>query len=219
MNLRNSKKSIATECDAFHRHWDAALQSHVVKILPGQIYATGNKDVALMTTLGSCVSACIWDASVGLGGMNHFMLPSGTRFPEDRLDYSPWNVAARYGDYAMELLINEILKRGADRENLRVKVFGGAKVLTHMGDIGALNIDFVRKFLEIEGLPIAAEDLGGNNPRKVVFFPTTGKARVMRLSPVMNNAIASQEQSYRSELDQRDFTGTVELFETMETDE
>jgi chemotaxis protein CheD len=214
-------KSAATipEFESSRRHWDSALQSHVVKILPGQIYVTGNSEEALSTTLGSCVSACIWDESIRFGGMNHFMLPAEARIAGDQPSYSPWNAAARYGCYAMELLINAILKKGGDRKHLKVKVFGGAKVLPRMGDIGALNIEFVKKFLEIERFPIAAQDLGGISPRKVLFYPTTGQARVKRLSPVMNSAIASRERSYRSKFIQRDFAGPVELFNKGEMDE
>jgi chemotaxis protein CheD len=196
----------------FRRHWDPIHKSHMVKILPGQYYVTRQEE-ALVTTLGSCISVCIRDSTLGLGGMNHFMLPLKNKNRDDEDESHPWSIAARYGNFAMELLINAIIKSGGERKNLEVKVFGGAKILTHMKDIGRMNIDFIRRYLEIEGLPALAEDLGGYSPRKILYFPATGIVRVKRLQSLMNEAIAREEAHYRSDLNKRDLTGAIELFD------
>jgi chemotaxis protein CheD len=201
----------------FARHWDHLLKAHVVKILPGQYYVTRRKEL-LITTLGSCVSACIRDASIGIGGMNHFMLPYKMRLSEGEGDDSAWNVAARYGDFAMELLINAILRNGGKRGNLEVKVFGGAKVLPHMRNIGGLNVEFIRNYLETDGLPIVAEDLGGSQPRKIIYNPETGAARVKRMSPLKSSGIARREKTYETDLEKKDIFGTIELFGDAEID-
>ena len=197
----------------FRRHWDPVHKSQMVKILPGQFYVTRQQET-LETTLGSCVSACIRDASLGLGGMNHFMLPLNNRNLEVEEASHPWSVAARYGNYAMELLINTIIRNGGDRRNLEVKIFGGAIILAHMKqDIGRLNIDFIREYVKMENLNVLAEDLGGCHPRKVLYFPATGKARVKRLEPLASATIARREAQYRSGLTRNDISGGVELFD------
>jgi chemotaxis protein CheD len=173
------------ESMSFNRSWDPALKSQTVKILAGQYYVT-QKDEVLIAILGSCISACIRDVVIGLGGMNHFMLPEEQGIPAAELHYSPWNTAARYGECAMTLLLEEIFKSGGKRESLEIKLFGGTKVLAHLNDVGSLNIDFVRKFLRKRKLPIAAEDMGGSYPRKVIYSPRTGKVKVKRLPPIMN---------------------------------
>jgi chemotaxis protein CheD len=216
--VRCSSDSIALPgFEHYRRHWDPVYQSQTVKILPGQYYVT-KLDEVLVTTLGSCISVCIRDASVGIGGMNHFMLPSGS----DQHDFTdsshPWSVAARYGNFAMELLINAIIKNGGERKRLEVKVFGGAKILTHMKDIGCLNIDFIRNYLQAEALPVSAEDVGGRYPRKVLYFPTTGKARVKKLQQLGSAAIAKEEAHYRSDLNRNNLSGEVELFDEIDMD-
>jgi chemotaxis protein CheD len=197
----------------FGRHWDSIHKSQIVKILPGQFYVTRQSE-ALITTLGSCVSACIRDATLGLGGMNHFMLPLNSRDLNAEDDSHPWSVAARYGNYAMELLINSIVRNGGNRKNLEVKIFGGAKIIAHMRqDIGRLNIEFIREYLKMEELHVFAEDLGGSFPRKVLYFPATGKVRVKRLEPLVSATIARREAHYRSGLKKSDFSGGIELFD------
>jgi chemotaxis protein CheD len=183
---------------------------HAIKVLPGNYYVTPDNEM-LMTVLGSCISACIRDVRAGIGGMNHFMLPvqdSRNHGPEDA-----WNRSARYGNYAMELLINAILKRGGERKNLEVKVFGGGRILRHMQDIGERNITFVREYIRTEGLVLAAEDVGGEHPRKILYFPGTGKVRVRHLRPISNTAVARKELSYRNQLEKSTFAGEVVLFE------
>jgi chemotaxis protein CheD len=202
----------------FRRHWDPIHKFHIVKILPGQFYVTKQEE-ALATTLGSCISVCIRDSLLGIGGMNHFMLPLKSQNRNDEDSSNPWSTAARYGNFAMELLINAIIKNGGEKKRLEVKVFGGAKILAHIKkDIGRLNIDFIWKYLQMEELPIMAEDLGGCWPRKVLYFPATGKARVMKLQPLLNEIIAQEEAHYQSDLNRNDFSGGAELFDNTDMD-
>jgi chemotaxis protein CheD len=192
--------------------WDHILQSRIITILPGQFHVT-RQDEILVTTLGSCVSACIRDKSIGLGGMNHFMLPEELRDFSGEPDDSPWNTAARYGINAMELLINAILKYGGARKNLEIKIFGGANVISKMRNIGDLNANFIRKYLNKENLQIEAEDLGGCSPRKVLYCPATGKARVKRFPCIMKAAILRKENSYIRKFSSDQTSGTIEFFE------
>lgn len=194
-----------------NRYWDRQREIYAAKILPGQYYVTVEKEL-IATVLGSCVSACIRDPAMGIGGMNHFMLPTGTN-PTKLMERN--SDAARYGNFAMEKLINDILKHGGRRENLEVKVFGGGKVIEHMteADIGGRNIRFVREFLATEGLRIVAEDLGDIFPRKVVYDPQTGKVQIKKLRSMHNDTIAKREASYKKELDKKPVSGDIELFD------
>jgi chemotaxis protein CheD len=152
---------------------DHHFQYDAVKVLPGEYFVT-NEDIMIMTVLGSCISACIWDGRVRAGGMNHFMLPDG-----DSADGF-----GRYGSYAMELLINHMLKMGARRETMQAKVFGGAQVMagfTSM-NVGERNTKFVLDYLATERIPVVSQDVLDIHPRKVCFFPVTGKALVKRLA-------------------------------------
>jgi chemotaxis protein CheD len=162
-----------------------------VKLLPNEFYTTSD-DMVLVTVLGSCVAACIRDATAGIGGMNHFMLP------DDGAD--AMLVAAsdsmRYGAYAMEVLINELIKMGGRRERFEAKVFGGAAVLAGMTtmNIGDRNSAFVRRYLATEGIRITAEDLQGSHPRKVAFLPRTGQVMVKKLRVTQSTSVAEREQ-------------------------
>ncbi len=158
-----------------HFYFDTTFNRRAVKILPGEFFvAEGN--MLLVTVLGSCVAACIRDRVRGIGGMNHFMLP-------ERHDTGILSPSMRYGAYAMEVLINQLYKAGARRENLEIKVFGGGSVLPGMStiDVGDRNSRFVLEYLRDEGLPVAAQDLGDVHPRKVYFVPGTGDIKVRRL--------------------------------------
>jgi chemotaxis protein CheD len=175
------------------------------KILPGQFYVTGGE--AVVTVLGSCVAACIRDPVAGVGGMNHFMLPVRPGSHE-----GPLSAATRYGNHAMECLINDILRLGGRRSNLEAKVFGGARVLAIRSDIGRRNIDFVHAYLELEGVPIVAQDVGGEHPRKVIFFPREGLVRVRRLTRGHADDPSARERAYLRELQDRPVGGDIELF-------
>jgi chemotaxis protein CheD len=193
------------------RLWDPAHQHWVAKILPGEFFVTRH-DESMTTVLGSCVAACMRDPALRLGGMNHFMLP---------MDLGggggwggPTGVATRYGTYAMEQLINELMKLGAKRERLEVKLFGGGRILKVATDVGAKNIAFAREFLRQEGLRVLAEDLGDVYPRRVVYFPHTGAAMVKRLPALGAPGVAKQESQYLETLARKriDDNDDVELF-------
>jgi chemotaxis protein CheD len=192
------------------RYWDAGLQRHVAKILPGE-FVVSTADELLVTVLGSCVSACIRDSRAGVGGMNHFMLPSEG-------GHGSWGTAAglglatRYGTNAMEDLINHILKLGGRRERLEIKVCGGGRMLEGMRDIGQRNSEFVREYVANEHLQILAEDLDGDQPRKVYYDPATGRMRVKYLKAMHNDTINRREVSYRHRLTHEPVEGTVDLF-------
>ncbi|HEB56854.1 MAG TPA: chemoreceptor glutamine deamidase CheD [Gammaproteobacteria bacterium] len=193
------------------RYWDKVHNIYTAKILPGEYYVTIN-DESIVTVLGSCVSACIRDRVFGVGGMNHFMLPEDSNADGGQL--SMGGKAARYGGFAMEQMINDILKNGGLRKNLEVKIFGGGKVIKNMStmDIGKRNIDFVNNYIRTEGLALLTEDVGDIYPRKVIYFPSTGKVKLKKLRNMHNNTIAEREMSYRSKIIEKPVTGDVELF-------
>ena len=163
---------------ATHHYFDREFGIAAVKLLPGEYFVTSS-DMVLTTVLGSCVSACVRDTVAGIGGMNHFMLPEdaepGTRGAA---------ASMRYGAYAMEMLLNELLKAGARRERLEAKVFGGGAVLANMTtlNIGDRNADFVLRYLKAEEIRVAAQDLRGPHARRVSYFPIGGLALVRRLT-------------------------------------
>ena len=188
-------------------YYDRTFDCEAAKILPGEYYFT-NKDMLIVTVLGSCVSACIRDRVTGLGGMNHFMLPDGGG------DGSPVSASARYGTYAMEILINDLLKAGARRENLEAKVFGGGAVLKGFTaiNVGERNAAFVLNFLKVEKIRVVAEDLNDIHPRKVYFFPRTGKVLVKKLMQTHNDTLVKRETEYASRLKVAPVGGEIDLF-------
>jgi chemotaxis protein CheD len=200
--------SPAQEYLATNVYYDRTFDRDAAKILPGEYYFTA-KDMMIVTVLGSCVSACLRDRVNGVGGMNHFMLPD-TGGESD----SPISASMRYGTYAMEILINELLKAGARRENLEAKVFGGGNVLRGFVaiNVGERNAEFVRNYLRAEGIRIIAEDLNDIHPRKVYFFPRTGRVLVKKLKSLNNNTLVNREQDYASRLHSGDLAGSVDLF-------
>jgi len=192
-----------------HLYFDREHNTQAAKILPGEFYATG-REMVLVTVLGSCVCACIRDKVSGIGGMNHFMLPDSG---QDRSN--PLGDSARYGVYAMEVLINQLLKMGAKRSNFEAKVFGGGSVLRGftVANIGERNAEFVLKFLKTEKIAVAAKDLLDVYPRKVYFFPSTGLVRVKKLKQVHNDTIINRETEYNTRLQYAKLEGDVELFD------
>ncbi|MDB5747628.1 MAG: chemoreceptor glutamine deamidase CheD [Massilia sp.] len=190
-------------------YYDRTFDCDAAKILPGEYYYTA-KNMLIVTVLGSCVSACIRDRVTGLGGMNHFMLPDGG----DAAAGSPVSASMRYGSFAMEVLINDLLKAGARREHLEAKVFGGAAVLrgfTAM-NVGERNAAFVMQFLKTERIPVLAEDLNDIHPRKVYFFPRTGKVMVKKLMQTRNDTLAKRELDYARRLKVEPVGGAIDLF-------
>ena len=191
------------------RSWNNTYEAYAARLLPGEYYVTIN-DEGVYTTLGSCISACIRDRVSGVGGMNHFMLPASA----DADGWKPTSLSAatRYGNFAMEHLINVILKNGGQRQNLEVKIFGGGRILANMTDVGMRNINFVRDYIQTEGLRVVAEDVGDVYPRMVVYFPATGKVRVKRLRSLHNNTIVEEEIRYISTVESKPVSGDIELF-------
>lgn len=164
--------------------YDAHFKNDAVKILPGE-YFVYDEDMLIMTTLGSCIAACIWDRNARVGGMNHFMLPEGN------------GESGRYGSYAMELLINELLKKGASRLTLEAKVFGGGQVISGMNtmNVGERNTQFVMDYLKTERITVVSKDVLDVYPRKVCFLPASGKAMVKRLAPTNTEALVAQDRA------------------------
>jgi len=185
--------------------FDPSLAKQVTKILPGDYYAT-KEDIVLSTVLGSCVAACIWDATIPVGGMNHFMLPDGQAEGD-----AP---SARYGVFAMETLVNDLVKLGALRGNLRAKVFGGGRVLKHVTSInvGNKNSEFVMRFLRDENIPVLGHDLEGVWARKVNFFPLTARVLVKRIDPSDDVTLIRSEKEYSRTLKKQPVAGNIELF-------
>ena len=202
------KAQLALEFSHIRKNYDNKLNATVAKILPGEYYATGENEY-ITTTLGSCVSACLWDPLVHFGGMNHFMLPDAG---EGRAEVGAASDAARYGSFAMEHLINAILKAGGRRERLRAKIVGGGNVLQISTNIGGRNIDFVREYLTNEGIQIVGEDVGGRCGRQVRFHPLTGAAAVKPLASTESRSVIAEEGSYKTNIEHRPATGEVELF-------
>jgi chemotaxis protein CheD len=188
----------------------AAFQSASapVRVLPGEHYVTDDMDEAIITVLGSCVAACIRDPIAGVGGMNHFMLPQS-----ERGQWGSSNASLRYGNFAMERLINDLLVRGAKRENLEIKVFGGANVLNNGSMIGWKNADFVEEYLGEEGLPIAASHLRGANPRRIHYFVSTGKVQMLELRRSDEITLVASEEHYEQRLAVPAIEGSIELFD------
>ena len=197
--------------ESINRYWDTNNNIYAAKLLPGEFYVTMNGEL-ITTVLGSCVSACIRDTTTGIGGMNHFMLPADISRDTKAWGNTPVDAQTRYGNIAMERLINVILAGGGKRQNLEIKLFGGGKVLQIDTDIGGKNIDFVKHYLDTEGLAIAAEDVGGNKPRKIQYFPNTGRARVKSLNSLHNDTLTKRESSYIKTISNAHVEGRIDLF-------
>ncbi|CDI02565.1 Chemoreceptor glutamine deamidase CheD [Candidatus Competibacter denitrificans Run_A_D11] len=192
-------------------YWDPIQNVEVVRILAGEYYVTHCEEM-ITTVLGSCISVCIRDKAINIGGMNHFMLPEENR---SNGDDSPRRLTAdaAYGSYAMERLINCILKYGGRRENLEIKIFGGGRIIGGMTDIGQQNIAFVRSYLRTERLAVLAEDVGGDLPRRMAYLPVSGKVLVKKLRNIRSETIIKQENVYREDLRRSSSQGgDVELF-------
>jgi len=187
-------------------YYDRTHDIEAAKILPGEYYVT-QRDMVIVTVLGSCVSACIRDRKAGVGGMNHFMLP-GDEAAEGV------SQSARYGAFAMELLINKLIGLGAQRPNLEAKVFGGGLVLRGFTTttVGERNAEFVMRYLNTEGIRVVASDLLDIYPRKVYYFPKTGRVLLKKLRSVHNNTIVDRERDYEHRLRVTRIEGDVELF-------
>ena len=183
--------------------YDPHFRSDAVKVLPGEYYVSADP-LVIQTVLGSCIAACIWDPRVRVGGMNHFMLPEGGS-----------DSGGRYGSYAMELLINELMKQGARRETMQAKVFGGGQVMSSFTtmNVGERNTSFVLDYLQTERIAVVSKDVLDIHPRKVCFFPSTGKAMVKRLAHAHPETLETQErQGVATKVVQSTAGGSVDLF-------
>ena len=194
-----------------HRAFDRANERWSARILPGEYFVTRNDEI-ITTVLGSCISACVRDPVLRVGGMNHFMLPEDiTNGASSWLDPSV-GLATRYGSFAMESLINDLLKLGARRERLEVKLTGGGRILASMTDVGARNIEFARHWLSLEGLTVAGEDVGESHARRIQYFPASGRVVMFRLRTLDHSAVVSREKQYLSTLREKPAGNDVELF-------
>jgi chemotaxis protein CheD len=192
------------------RFYDSAQAAWVVKILPGEFYVTGDQEEVLVTVLGSCVAACIRDPAMQIGGMNHFMLVQNVSGSS-----GAWGnelESTRFGNFAMEKLINGLLKRGCQRERMEIKVFGGANVTATRNEIGTENSEFVLRYLEAEGLSCAAQDLGGVHPRRIIYFPMTGKVVRRLLTGRDQDSALREETDYARTLGARKPASDFQLF-------
>jgi chemotaxis protein CheD len=182
--------------------FDAHFRNDAVKVLPGE-YFVHDEDILILTTLGSCIAACLWDRERRIGGMNHFMLPDGGAAD-----------CGRYGSYAMELLINAMIKMGATRSTMEAKVFGGGAVISGMNsiNIGERNTTFVLDYLRTERITVVSKDVLGIHPRKVCFLPASGQAMVKRLASINTEALAAQEREAASRTAPVAGGGSIDLF-------
>lgn len=191
---------------AGNRYFDRQFEIEAVKVLPGEYFVTSG-EMLLVTVLGSCVSACVRDRETGVGGMNHFMLADGG-------SGEFLSASARYGTYAMEVLINHLMKLGARKSALEAKVFGGGRVLSSLStsQVGENNAAFVLDFLATEGIPVAAKDLLDVHPRKVYYFPNSGRVLVKKLVRMHNDTVMRREKEYADRLSEAPVAGEIELF-------
>ena len=197
--LRATPRS-AGEASFFY--WDSNFKNDAVKVLPGEFFVS-DEDMLIVTTLGSCIAACLWDRERRIGGMNHFMLPEGS------------DGSGRYGSYAMELLINQLLKRGASRSTLEAKGFGGGAVIASMTSInvGERTTQFVLDYLRTERIPVVSKDVLDTCARKVCMLPASGKVLVKRLAPSTPAALWAQERAAAERAaPQATGGGSVDLF-------
>jgi chemotaxis protein CheD len=196
------------EKDANKRFFDKTFNAYAVKIHPGEYRVSQNAEEMLVTVLGSCVSACVRDPVASVGGMNHFMLPES--------DTDKWgniSAAMRFGNFAMEQMINDILKLGGQRSRLEVKVFGGGKILKDALGIGEKNIDFIKRYCHDENLNVVASSLGGTAARRIHYFPVTGKVLQRFVAMGGDEEVTNRERKMVETLKKTPATeGDVELF-------
>lgn len=186
---------------------DERFPHEIATILPGEFFVSG-EPMIVYTLLGSCVSACIRDPVSRVGGMNHFMLPA----PKGNGAHDSWGESTRYGSYAMEQLINEILKRGGLKSRLEVKVFGGGKIYEGKIDVGANNAAWALEFLKQEGLYPVKADLGDVCPRKVYYYTDSGRVLLKKLDRVSAETLTERERQYQESLAEQPAEGDVTLF-------
>jgi chemotaxis protein CheD len=181
-----------------------AVRIHVVQ---GEHHVETDPNAMLTTILGSCIAACMWDPVRGIGGMNHFLLPGEEN---QTTETGSSGSSARYGVHAMELLVNALLRRGARRESLQAKLFGGGRMIRGLTDIGEMNATFAERFLHLECIPVVGGSLRGNQGRRIQFWPVSGRARQVLLRP--DTATIFQTEAQVSASKPPPQTGDIELF-------
>ncbi len=204
---RRTDHDVSSE-DGRLRLYDRRFKTNAVRLPPGDHYTTGAPDEMIVTVLGSCVAACVRNPHSGYGGMNHFMLPESSSG-----DWLGASASMRYGTYAMEVLINDVLKSGCSRQDLEIKLFGGANFQAGTLMVGWQNADFALRYLEAEGLRVVAADLGGTDARRIHYFPSTGKVFRLYLRRTEGRGIVDEERRYRDDLQRAPVEGPIELFE------
>ena len=197
----------SSRADGRRGYFDPKFDRFAIKVHPGEHYLTAQNDEMLVTVLGSCVSACIRDPGTGFGGMNHFMLPES-----ETGQWGASSAAMRYGNHAMEMLINAVISSGCPRHRLEIKLFGGSNVTGGTSGIGDQNAEFILRYMKNEGLSIAAMDLGGVKPRRIHYFPETGQVKRLFVGQKDRRNVADVEQSFRRKITDTPVGGDVELF-------
>jgi len=193
--------------EKINRYHDATQNDAVVaKIIPGEFYVTQNKEM-ITTVLGSCIAVCAYDMENGIGGMNHFMLPS--RNGESVSSDWHFNGCGRYGDNAMKNLLKCMIKNGAKRNAIKIKIFGGGQILASKGDVGGRNIEFINEYAAQKQLVVMGQDVGDVYPRKINFSPESGRVQVKKLKSLNNDTIFQREQTYECELTHRSLPGSL----------
>ena len=208
LSRRRAALAATAEIPRFHRLFDERYGAQMVRVTPGDFYVTDAADEMIVTVLGSCVAACVRDPWTGYGGLNHFLLPGDAPDAAEGVDGS-----LRYGNFAMETLINAVLKSGCPRQNLEIKLFGGADVLGGCTRVGTKNAEFVLRYLRNEGLEPVATDLGGPHARRIHYCPTTGKVQRHLLQRNIEMEVIRDEAYYASRIAASAIEGTIELFE------
>jgi chemotaxis protein CheD len=208
---RSAPPVMVPEFESIQRYGVRDSERYLAKIRPGEYYATAHGEL-ISTTLGSCVAACIRNRATGIGGMNHFLLPDSFEGSSQSWEQTLVSAPARYGNVAMERLINVVLGNNARRKDLEIKVFGGAKVLRANIDIGERNSLFVKSYLRTEGLMIAAQDLGGTAPRKVIYDPVNGDVFVRKLGSRVKSRIVEEEFDHLKTIKDDQVSGDGDLF-------
>lgn len=178
-------------------------------IMPGDYFVSW-APAEITTLLGSCVAACLWDSHRKIGGVNHFMLPDS---PLEANTLAEKTKSLRYGLYAMEVLVNDLLAMGARREHLAAKVFGGANIsgVLNSQHIGRRNAEFVVDFLQKDKIKVLASDLGGPHSRRIRFSTQTSAVRVERVASA-NSAAVQQEKRYSEKINQDPVNGDIVFF-------
>ena len=168
---------------------EVVFNADAVRVMPGEFFVHG-EDIVITTTLGSCIAACLWDRQAQIGGMNHFMLPGGAGSASD---------AGRYGIEAMERLLQALLRQGAARRTMEAKLFGGAAMMPGPGslNVGERNTRFAIDYLQAREITLVSKDVLGGSPRKVCFFPHTGRVMVRRLPPTQHGLVLALEREAR----------------------